>query len=137
MLLGIIDEIRDRTGRSSHLIVILFAFDAFIDLFAVDRDILGGIDANTHLVAFHAQYRDRNLVADHHGFANTSRQYQHIPAPIFFGNCSGALQARIALNTRSLRMLAIGCNEKWLSGTQEYKSTRIPIAIVTSSYQNK
>jgi hypothetical protein len=91
LFLSVVDDFRDRTRHSA--VQILFALYALIDFFAVYRDVLGGIDPDAHLVALDAQYGDRHFVADHHGLTNASRQYQHICAPIFLGNYSGALTA--------------------------------------------
>jgi hypothetical protein len=41
------------------------------------RHLLGRIDPEPDLTAFDAQHRHGDLIADHEGFTNTSRQDQH------------------------------------------------------------
>src|SRR5450631_2411012 len=84
--------------------MILFALDSLVDLFAVDRDVLRGIDANAHLIALHAKYGERDLVADHHRFADTPRQNQHAGAPkSSFTVTAAHLTAFRPLRRRALR----------------------------------
>jgi len=45
--------------------------------FADDRNRLRCFDADTHLVAFHAEYRDMDVITDHEGFTSTAGQYEH------------------------------------------------------------
>jgi hypothetical protein len=50
------------------------------------------------LIALHAEYGKRDLVADHHGFADTPRQNQHAGAP----NSSFAVSAALAVTSARL-----------------------------------
>jgi len=111
-----------------------FALDALVDLFAVNCNILRGVDPDAHLVALYAQYRDRDLVADHHGFANSPRQYQHVRAPIYIGNYSGATGCFgncIAIKHACVQMLLIESPQELID--HSLKNTRIPNAIVATS----
>ena len=56
----------------------LLAFDALEDLFAMDGNVLWRIDAYAHLIALDAEDRDAHGVADHQGFADATRQNQHV-----------------------------------------------------------
>src|SRR5882757_3845699 len=62
-------------------VAVLFTLDPFVNFFAVNRHVLGSIDADPHLISLDAQNSYRDLVTDHHGFADSSCQYQHIRAP--------------------------------------------------------
>jgi hypothetical protein len=77
------------TGGAGSLIAVLFPFDALVNLFAMDRDVFGGVDTDPYLVSLYAQNGDRDFVSDHYGFANSSRQYQHKWTPNFLGKQGG------------------------------------------------
>jgi hypothetical protein len=70
-----------------------FSTDALVDLLAVHRDILRRIDPDTHLIAFEAEYGDRDVVSDPQRFALSSSQYQHESPKVLllqlFYTCSG------------------------------------------------
>jgi len=53
------------------------ALDALEDLFTVYGNCLWGIDANTHLIAFHAQHRHGYIVTDHYRLTHAPGQNQH------------------------------------------------------------
>ena len=53
--------------------ILLLVLDTLVDLFPVNRDFLGGIDANADLVALHTQDRDGYLITYHERFTNSSR----------------------------------------------------------------
>src|SRR5262245_57512933 len=57
--------------------LLLFALDALVDLFAVDRDMLRSVDSDSDLVPLHPENGHSNVVADHYRLANTPRQNQH------------------------------------------------------------
>src|SRR5690349_23051253 len=44
----------------------------------MDRHVLRGIDADTHLVALHAENGNGHLVTDHQGFTDPAGQNQHV-----------------------------------------------------------
>src|SRR5690606_5472701 len=54
------------------------AADALVDLFAVDGNVLGRGDADTHLVALYPDYRDGDRIADHQGLADAAGQNHHL-----------------------------------------------------------
>jgi len=70
-----------RRGLHAEIAAVFFSFDTVVNLFAVDGHVLGRVDADPDLVPLDAQNRHRDLVSDHHRFANSSRQYQHVAAP--------------------------------------------------------
>src|SRR5271156_5511410 len=49
--------------------------DARIDFLSMHRDAFGGIDPQTNLIPFNAQYRHSDFVADHERLANASGEY--------------------------------------------------------------
>jgi hypothetical protein len=55
----------------------ILALDAVKDLFSLDRHALGSIYAKADLISLNAQYRYGDLVTNHHGFTNSTRQDQH------------------------------------------------------------
>jgi hypothetical protein len=55
----------------------LFALDAFVDLFPVHGNFLGGVDADPDLVSFYTQYRNGYIAPDHHSLSSASRKDQH------------------------------------------------------------
>jgi len=59
----------------------LFLANSFVNFFAVDRDFAGRLHTQPDLIAFYTQYRNVNVVANYYGFSDSSRKYQHIPAP--------------------------------------------------------
>src|ERR1700761_407721 len=66
-----------RYGARRSSLAVLFALDALVDLLAMHRDVLRGVDPDANLVPFDPQDSDGNLVSDHHRLADSSRQYQH------------------------------------------------------------
>jgi hypothetical protein len=56
----------------------MLVLDALVDLFAMHRDILGGIDSQTDLIAFDPQHGDGDFIAHHDRFTHSSRQNQHL-----------------------------------------------------------
>jgi hypothetical protein len=53
------------------------ALDTLVDLFTMNRDVLRGIDTDSHLITLHAEYGQRYFVPDHHGLSRASCQNQH------------------------------------------------------------
>src|SRR3546814_5994754 len=43
----------------------------------MNSDVTRRLYTDSHLVAFDPEHRDDDIIADHHGFTHTSRQYQH------------------------------------------------------------
>src|SRR3546814_8017488 len=43
----------------------------------MNSDVTRRLHTDSHLVAFDPEHRDDDIIADHHGFTHTSRQYQH------------------------------------------------------------
>ena len=64
-----------RSGRLG--LARLLSLDAFVNLFPMHRNIFRGIDPNAHLTAFDAQNGDGDLVADHDGLADSTREDKH------------------------------------------------------------
>lgn len=87
-LLGVVYDFRG--GMDSPRLTVFFTLDPFVDLFAVNGHILGGVHADAHLIPLDAQNSHRDLVSDHDRFTDSSCQYQHNPTPSFLGICSGA-----------------------------------------------
>src|SRR5258708_25520103 len=85
------------------------ALDALVDLLPMNSHVLGCVDSNSDLVALYAQYGHRNIVADHHGLADTPSQYQHNRAPSFPGTAAtkNCLRYRMAIK-RSFEVEAVG-----------------------------
>jgi hypothetical protein len=54
-------------------LLFLLGLDTVVYFFAMYRDFLGRIYANTDLISLDSQYGDLNLVTYHYGFANPSR----------------------------------------------------------------
>src|SRR5690606_15380003 len=73
------------------------AVDALVDLFAVDRDILGRGDAHAHLVALDAKHGHGDGVTDHERLANPPGQNQH------WSNSMGRDSARSDVEDRRMR----------------------------------
>ena len=67
-----------------HLVGLLLALDALVDLLAVHGDVLRSIDADAHLVPFDPQNRDGHVVTNHDGLADTSCKNEHLPYPLPF-----------------------------------------------------
>jgi hypothetical protein len=105
------------------------ALDALVDLLSVNSDILGCIDSNPDLVAFHAQDGHRNFVADHHGLADTPSQYQHNRTPSFPGTAAttDCFKYRIAIK-RSFEAKAADITyhrgDSSINPRQEYKNPK-------------
>src|SRR5688572_25404203 len=59
----------------------VLALDRVVHFLAVDADLLGGGDPQTHLVAADVYHGDLDVVADHDRLIALSRQHQHILAP--------------------------------------------------------
>src|SRR5690606_34951131 len=57
--------------------VTLLFLDALVNLFAVHGDFLRSIDANAHLITFHAQYGDGDVITHHQGLSDPASQNQH------------------------------------------------------------
>jgi hypothetical protein len=55
----------------------LRTLDALVDFFAMNGDVFRCADADTHLVALHANDGHGDVVPDHDSLANPSCQYQH------------------------------------------------------------
>ena len=70
------DQIRLGVLRGLSLAILLL--DALVDLLAMDRDLLGGVHADTHLVSLDPQDGDGDIVTDYQGFSYTSCQYEHL-----------------------------------------------------------
>jgi hypothetical protein len=106
--LSVVDD--SGTGGAGGLLAVLFPLDSLVNLFAMYRDVFGGVDTNAYLVSLHAQNGHRNFVSDHYGFANSSRQYQHKWTPNFLGKQGGQLTAlnfRITTDVYSTTKVAI------------------------------
>ena len=61
----------------------LFAFDALVDLFPVDCDFLGCVNTNANLIAFDAEHRYGDIVANHEGFTYSAGKNQHPSVSMF------------------------------------------------------
>jgi hypothetical protein len=55
--------------------------DALVDFLTMNGDSFWCVNADSNLVSRKTQDRDRNIVADHHGFTPASRQYEHVVLP--------------------------------------------------------
>jgi hypothetical protein len=55
-----------------------FGFDPLKNLFAMHGNIFGGADANADMWAFHSNHHDGDARANHYGFANATRENQHV-----------------------------------------------------------
>ena len=61
-------------GKGGNVIAEAVAgLNTLIDFFAVNRNVLGRVYANTNLVAFHSEYRDLHIVPDIQRLADTAR----------------------------------------------------------------
>src|SRR5581483_1545548 len=56
---------------------LLLTLDALVNFFAVHGNVLGCVDADSHLVPLHTEDGDGDVVTDHHGLAHPSGQYKH------------------------------------------------------------
>jgi hypothetical protein len=57
--------------------VTLLFLDALVNLFAVHGNFLGSIYANAHLITFHAQHGDGDIITHHQGLSDPASQNQH------------------------------------------------------------
>jgi hypothetical protein len=57
--------------------VALLFLDALVNLLTVHGDFLGSIDANAHLITFHAQHGNGDIVTYHQGLSDPASQNQH------------------------------------------------------------
>src|ERR1700722_18504465 len=108
--------------------MVLFALDALVDLFTVNRDVFWCIHANTDLIALHTQDGNRNFVADHHGLADSPGQYQHNPAPCMLGTRSGKVlpcYTPLCVKRSFVNRTMVAIPTKILQSIrQEYKNTK-------------
>lgn len=51
--------------------------DPLVYLLAMDSDLSRGVDANSHLIAPHAQHNDRDVITNMDLFTRPSSQYEH------------------------------------------------------------
>jgi hypothetical protein len=68
----------NQSGLVGTVLLVLLVLDARIDLFPVNRNVLGRIHPDPDLIPFHTQHGDGDVVTDHQGFSNSSRKYQHL-----------------------------------------------------------
>lgn len=66
-----------RTRSLRILIGCNLGLNAFVDFFAMHRNIFGCVDAESYLKALHAQNSDGDLVTDVYAFAYFASEYQH------------------------------------------------------------
>jgi len=59
-----------RAGFGLDFGIALFLLDAAVDFLAVNRDVAGCLDTETHLVALHTQHRNGDFVADGQGLTD-------------------------------------------------------------------
>src|ERR1022692_3960717 len=74
---GCTSSIGVESGLRIRRVRAVLVLDFLEDFLTVDRDVLGRLDANAHLVALDPEYGDRHIAADHQCFANASGQDQH------------------------------------------------------------
>ena len=58
-------------------IVFFLTLDALIDLFSMDGNVLGRVHTDTHLITFHSENGDSDVVSDHQSFTYSTGQDEH------------------------------------------------------------
>ena len=61
--------------------LLILSFDCFVNLLAVDRDILRSFNPKSHFIATNIDDRDDNVITDHDALVSMTRQHQHEIAP--------------------------------------------------------
>jgi hypothetical protein len=61
-------------GRISRSPFFFFVFDPLKNLLSMDSNVFGSVDPEPDLVSLHTEYRNRDVIANHHGFADAPGQ---------------------------------------------------------------
>src|SRR3954466_3708087 len=77
---GDLSETRKILGFDLRRLAV-FPANGVVDLFAMDADLFGGIDPQTHLVAADIHHGDLDVVSDHDRLVALTGQHQHKRAP--------------------------------------------------------
>ncbi len=73
-------------------LLIFFFLNALVNFFAMNSNLFRRIDPNTHLVTFHTQHSDSDIITHHQGLSDPTSQNQH--SFLLYGKSTGQQSAK-------------------------------------------